>query len=311
MLNRSEIDAFLDEKHVVCFNQSSKKVTEENYKEDETFDCAYPPEFKFKYALLTKNGKYSSSEKTTAKTKMILAIFATIVFGLIMVNFMRRFILTCLHPEQAHFSSSMPIFSEITAVPFAGNGGGDASNGVGAHGGRRKALNVRDATLIVISCRIKELENMPEDAMCAICLEDIKQADVGKISRFPCKHVYHEDCAFQWIRKGSPSCPCCFYDLSGDVVKLRDESSKSNNGQYAAAGEDDDDDDEGHNRNVNHNNNNVHHLLQHDTVNTTGGTIGGSAYSATSNSVSGADIPTTTDLNEQQASSTFTNMQSQ
>ena len=52
---------------------------------------------------------------------------------------------------------------------------------------------------------------------CAICLLKYKGVDI--IKEFPCKHIFHKNCIFKWL-KTSNVCPLCKYDISNDVNKV-------------------------------------------------------------------------------------------
>ena len=52
---------------------------------------------------------------------------------------------------------------------------------------------------------------------CAICLLKYKGVDI--IKEFPCKHIFHKNCIFKWL-KTSNYCPLCKYDISNDVNKV-------------------------------------------------------------------------------------------
>lgn len=45
---------------------------------------------------------------------------------------------------------------------------------------------------------------------CVVCLERFS-ARVG-LTRLPCKHIFHEQCIFDWLKK-STSCPLCRYEV--------------------------------------------------------------------------------------------------
>jgi hypothetical protein len=52
---------------------------------------------------------------------------------------------------------------------------------------------------------------------CPICLQKYKGADI--IKEFPCKHIFHKNCIFKWLKK-SNLCPLCKYDITTDVNKI-------------------------------------------------------------------------------------------
>ncbi|CAN1266111.1 E3 ubiquitin-protein ligase RING1-like [Linum perenne] len=48
---------------------------------------------------------------------------------------------------------------------------------------------------------------------CVICMEEIPIG--GEAGRMGCKHLYHEDCILNWLRK-TPSCPLCRFSICSD-----------------------------------------------------------------------------------------------
>ncbi|TGZ61729.1 hypothetical protein CRM22_007849 [Opisthorchis felineus] len=56
---------------------------------------------------------------------------------------------------------------------------------------------------------------------CVICLEAFQPATL--CIKLPCEHVYHQDCAQQWLLQHG-LCPLCRKDLDGNVVQLSDQS---------------------------------------------------------------------------------------
>ena len=63
---------------------------------------------------------------------------------------------------------------------------------------------------------LKKYSALKEDK-CAICSLKYKGADI--IKEFPCKHIFHKNCIFKWLKK-SNVCPLCKYDITNDVNKV-------------------------------------------------------------------------------------------
>ena len=63
---------------------------------------------------------------------------------------------------------------------------------------------------------LKKYSALREDK-CPICLQKYKGADI--IKEFPCKHIFHKNCIFKWLKK-SNKCPLCKYDITNDVNKV-------------------------------------------------------------------------------------------
>jgi len=63
---------------------------------------------------------------------------------------------------------------------------------------------------------LKKYSALKEDK-CPICLQKYKGPDI--IKEFPCKHIFHKNCIFKWLKK-SNICPLCKYDISDDVNKV-------------------------------------------------------------------------------------------
>ena len=63
---------------------------------------------------------------------------------------------------------------------------------------------------------LKKYSALKEDK-CPICLQKYKGADI--IKEFPCKHIFHKNCIFKWL-KSSNLCPLCKYDITNDVNKI-------------------------------------------------------------------------------------------
>ena len=60
---------------------------------------------------------------------------------------------------------------------------------------------------------VQKYSALKEDK-CPICLQKYKGADI--IKEFPCKHIFHKNCIFKWL-KTSNLCPLCKYDITDDV----------------------------------------------------------------------------------------------
>ena len=63
---------------------------------------------------------------------------------------------------------------------------------------------------------VKKYSALKEDK-CPICLQKYKGSDI--IKEFPCKHIFHKNCIFKWL-KTSNVCPLCKYDITNDVNNL-------------------------------------------------------------------------------------------
>ena len=63
---------------------------------------------------------------------------------------------------------------------------------------------------------VKKYSALKEDK-CPICLQKYKGSDI--IKEFPCKHIFHKNCIFKWL-KTSNVCPLCKYDITKDVNDL-------------------------------------------------------------------------------------------
>ncbi|GAA43381.2 RING finger protein 126-A [Clonorchis sinensis] len=59
------------------------------------------------------------------------------------------------------------------------------------------------------------------NGQCVICLEAFQPATL--CIKLPCEHVYHQDCAQQWLLQHG-LCPLCRKDLDGNVIQLSDQS---------------------------------------------------------------------------------------
>ena len=63
---------------------------------------------------------------------------------------------------------------------------------------------------------IKKYSAIKEDK-CPICLQKYKGSDI--IKEFTCKHIFHKNCIFKWLKK-SNKCPLCKHDITEDVKKV-------------------------------------------------------------------------------------------
>ena len=69
-----------------------------------------------------------------------------------------------------------------------------------------------------------------EERGCVICQEQYKVGD--KVIRLPCGHIFHEECALQWLQKHN-TCPYCRKELPSDnqevnQERIRRETEESN-----------------------------------------------------------------------------------
>lgn len=96
---------------------------------------------------------------------------------------------------------------------------------VGYTYGYRRPLSGHDARLLIASLQEKT-RTAEANGTCPICLEDFEDGEGKKTVELPCSHEYHEDCAMQWFRKGSCSCPYCNYDLMSDVRGVREKAAR-------------------------------------------------------------------------------------
>jgi hypothetical protein len=71
---------------------------------------------------------------------------------------------------------------------------------------------------------LKKYSALKEDK-CAICLQKYKGADI--IKEFPCKHIFHKNCIFKWLKQ-SNVCPICKHDLTDDINKVEIEDEEDN-----------------------------------------------------------------------------------
>ena len=68
---------------------------------------------------------------------------------------------------------------------------------------------------------LKKYSALREDK-CPICLVKYKSSDI--IKEFSCKHIFHKNCIFKWL-KTSNVCPICKHDFTEEIIKveLRDD----------------------------------------------------------------------------------------
>lgn len=107
---------------------------------------------------------------------------------------------------------------------------------VGYTYGYRRPLSGHDARLLIASLN-EGTRSGQANGTCPICLEDFDEEGPGKRTvELPCSHEYHQDCAMQWFRKGSCSCPYCNYDLMSDVRGARERAAREENERQQAEG---------------------------------------------------------------------------
>ncbi|KAF7836044.1 E3 ubiquitin-protein ligase RING1-like [Senna tora] len=58
------------------------------------------------------------------------------------------------------------------------------------------------------------VHNCENQCCCCICLEDLR--DSKQVATMPCRHVFHNDCIVEWLKK-SHVCPLCRYSMSTDL----------------------------------------------------------------------------------------------
>ena len=56
-----------------------------------------------------------------------------------------------------------------------------------------------------------------KEEKCPICLQKYKSADI--IKEFSCKHIFHKNCIFKWLKQ-SNVCPICKHDISEEIKKI-------------------------------------------------------------------------------------------
>ena len=71
---------------------------------------------------------------------------------------------------------------------------------------------------------LKKYSALREDK-CPICLVKYKSADI--IKEFPCKHIFHKNCIFKWL-KTSNVCPICKHDLTEEINKVEIREDEDN-----------------------------------------------------------------------------------
>ena len=54
-----------------------------------------------------------------------------------------------------------------------------------------------------------DIENVPDDEVCCICVEKLNNAPSVKLT---CRHLFHEDCIRRWLLQKA-SCPFCNVDV--------------------------------------------------------------------------------------------------
>lgn len=58
-------------------------------------------------------------------------------------------------------------------------------------------------------------EKLPSEWTCSICLEDADNCQNKlRVVVLPCSHRFHTRCIRRWLRRGSPTCPLCNWDVS-------------------------------------------------------------------------------------------------
>lgn len=46
---------------------------------------------------------------------------------------------------------------------------------------------------------------------CAVCLEPLRSGEAGELKALLCQHVFHKECAWEWL-KGNNTCPVCRFE---------------------------------------------------------------------------------------------------
>lgn len=75
---------------------------------------------------------------------------------------------------------------------------------------------LEDVTVTLTEDQFNELETIStqiieENCICSICQETLTCQPMVKI--LPCDHMFHIDCAKQWLCRSSCKCPICRYDI--------------------------------------------------------------------------------------------------
>jgi len=67
--------------------------------------------------------------------------------------------------------------------------------------------------------RLEEYDYKPREEadICAVCHEDFHEND--KVTRLPCKHEYHKDCVFKWLKMHN-ICPICRQSIRDETQNL-------------------------------------------------------------------------------------------
>lgn len=66
----------------------------------------------------------------------------------------------------------------------------------------------------VRKARFEHLPNADPGAAtgnCAVCLEPLRSPDAGELKALLCQHVFHKECAWQWLKQNS-TCPVCRFE---------------------------------------------------------------------------------------------------
>lgn len=60
---------------------------------------------------------------------------------------------------------------------------------------------------------VVEGKMMPDEWACSICLEECEETQRLRVIVLPCNHRFHSRCLKRWLRRGSPTCPLCNFDV--------------------------------------------------------------------------------------------------
>ncbi len=60
---------------------------------------------------------------------------------------------------------------------------------------------------------VVEGSTMPDEWVCSICLEECEETQRLRVIVLPCDHRFHSKCLKKWLRRGSPTCPLCNFDV--------------------------------------------------------------------------------------------------